>query len=60
TDSRSRTAGGELRLGTTSTYMGLLYGTKLYYTSTIIINTWVHLEVRKAGNLLANKRLARF
>src|SRR6516225_6164522 len=39
-DSRRRTAGGELRLGTDSTYMGRQYHNGTKFTPTILVFTW--------------------
>src|ERR1035437_6748040 len=46
TDSRRRMAGGELRLGTDSTYMGLLYDISSRKTRQNCLITWVHTAPR--------------
>src|ERR1035437_3015174 len=59
TDSRRRMAGGELRLGTDSTYMGLLYNTYSCKTRWLYIFTWVHNAARKNRDLQSLQCLTR-
>ena len=50
-DSRRRMAGGELRLGTASTYMGIHYHIMYTICKLIMLYTWVHRRGVKEGNL---------